>query len=163
MITDIIFWFKLVHTVSTNTCHILFQNFYNLTKYPRHIHRTIEVAVSIDLSIIGRDIPFLAIVRPYMLALVITDALWFLAYNSSHFLVPIFAGDKILKVMFIWILPLWILSFFVASGSIKLPFSTPLLDDLIMWTKRTCPPWLLFSVVSHLKGISGEKAALIGG
>ncbi|KAM7484671.1 hypothetical protein LguiA_000680 [Lonicera macranthoides] len=42
------------------------------------------------------------------------------------------SGDKILKVMFIWILPLWILSFFVASGFIELPFSTPLLDDLIM-------------------------------
>uniref|UniRef100_A0A5B7C245 NAD(P)H dehydrogenase subunit CRR3, chloroplastic n=1 Tax=Davidia involucrata TaxID=16924 RepID=A0A5B7C245_DAVIN len=42
------------------------------------------------------------------------------------------AGKKILKFVFLWILPMWIFSFLVASGLIRLPFSTPFLDDLIM-------------------------------
>ncbi|KAA8532549.1 hypothetical protein F0562_032635 [Nyssa sinensis] len=42
------------------------------------------------------------------------------------------AGKKILTFVFLWILPMWILSFLVASGLIRLPFSTPFLDDLIM-------------------------------
>ncbi|XP_052204238.1 probable NAD(P)H dehydrogenase subunit CRR3, chloroplastic [Diospyros lotus] len=42
------------------------------------------------------------------------------------------AGKSILMAVFQWILPIWILSFLVASGIIKLPFSIPLLDDLIM-------------------------------
>ncbi|KAD2393571.1 hypothetical protein E3N88_40548 [Mikania micrantha] len=41
-------------------------------------------------------------------------------------------GKNILKVVFLWILPVWILSFLVASGVIKLPFISPFLDDLIM-------------------------------
>lgn len=41
-------------------------------------------------------------------------------------------GKNILKVVFLWILPLWILSFLVASGAIKLPFISSFLDDLIM-------------------------------
>ncbi|KDO64586.1 hypothetical protein CISIN_1g0304702mg, partial [Citrus sinensis] len=38
----------------------------------------------------------------------------------------------ILMVVFKWILPMWTLSLLVASGVIKLPFSMPFLDDLIM-------------------------------
>ncbi|KAK9276016.1 hypothetical protein L1049_005547 [Liquidambar formosana] len=41
------------------------------------------------------------------------------------------AGKQILMGMFLWIIPLGI-SLLVASGFIKLPFSTPFLDDLIM-------------------------------
>ncbi|XP_076902980.1 putative NAD(P)H dehydrogenase subunit CRR3, chloroplastic [Bidens hawaiensis] len=41
-------------------------------------------------------------------------------------------GKNILKAVFIWILPMWIISFLVASGVIKLPFVSPFLDDLIM-------------------------------
>ncbi|KAI3696280.1 hypothetical protein L1987_79292 [Smallanthus sonchifolius] len=41
-------------------------------------------------------------------------------------------GKNILKVVFLWILPVWILSFLVASGFIKLPFISPFIDDLIM-------------------------------
>lgn len=42
------------------------------------------------------------------------------------------AGKKLLMVVFKWILPIWVLLFLVAYGIIKLPFSTPFLDDLIM-------------------------------
>ncbi|XP_059649529.1 probable NAD(P)H dehydrogenase subunit CRR3, chloroplastic [Cornus florida] len=42
------------------------------------------------------------------------------------------AGKRILVVVFQWILPMWLLAFLVASGIVKLPFSTPFLDDLIM-------------------------------
>lgn len=42
------------------------------------------------------------------------------------------AGKQILKGVFLLILPMWMLSFLVASGLIKLPFDTPFLDDLIM-------------------------------
>ncbi|KAK9060051.1 hypothetical protein SSX86_020755 [Deinandra increscens subsp. villosa] len=41
-------------------------------------------------------------------------------------------GKNILKAVFLWILPLWILSFLVVTGVIKLPFISPFLDDLIM-------------------------------
>ncbi|XP_076946392.1 putative NAD(P)H dehydrogenase subunit CRR3, chloroplastic [Bidens hawaiensis] len=41
-------------------------------------------------------------------------------------------GKNILKAVFIWILPMWIISFLVASGVIKLPFVSQILDDLIM-------------------------------
>ncbi|XP_071690088.1 probable NAD(P)H dehydrogenase subunit CRR3, chloroplastic [Rutidosis leptorrhynchoides] len=41
-------------------------------------------------------------------------------------------GKNILKVVFLWILPVWIVSFLVASGVVKLPFVSPYLDDLIM-------------------------------
>ncbi|GMH15164.1 hypothetical protein Nepgr_017005 [Nepenthes gracilis] len=42
------------------------------------------------------------------------------------------SGKAILKVMFFWLIPAWLLSLFVACGAIKLPFNVPLLDDLIM-------------------------------
>nr|XP_043627761.1 probable NAD(P)H dehydrogenase subunit CRR3, chloroplastic [Erigeron canadensis] len=41
-------------------------------------------------------------------------------------------GKNILKVVFLWILPLWILSFLVAFGVIRLPFVSPFLDEFIM-------------------------------
>ncbi|GMP93508.1 hypothetical protein CsSME_00043291 [Camellia sinensis var. sinensis] len=41
-------------------------------------------------------------------------------------------GKNILLAVFQFVLPIWILSFLVASGIVKLPFSTPFLDDLIM-------------------------------
>ncbi|CAK9178707.1 unnamed protein product [Ilex paraguariensis] len=41
-------------------------------------------------------------------------------------------GKRILLIVFLGVLPMWILSFLVASGIIKLPFSSPFLDDLIM-------------------------------
>ncbi|KAL7587263.1 hypothetical protein Lser_V15G37241 [Lactuca serriola] len=41
-------------------------------------------------------------------------------------------GKNILKVVFLWILPLWIISFLVASGVVKLPIISPFLDDLLM-------------------------------
>ncbi|KAL7181296.1 hypothetical protein ACSBR1_040219 [Camellia fascicularis] len=41
-------------------------------------------------------------------------------------------GKNILMAVFQFVLPIWILSFLVASGIVKLPFSTPFLDDLIM-------------------------------
>ncbi|KAI4369064.1 hypothetical protein MLD38_017555 [Melastoma candidum] len=43
-----------------------------------------------------------------------------------------FAGKNVLIGMFQWVLPTWILLLLVASGMIKLPFSTPFLDDLLM-------------------------------
>ncbi|CAL5428328.1 unnamed protein product [Camellia sinensis] len=43
-----------------------------------------------------------------------------------------FWGKNILMAVFQFVLPIWILSFLVASGIVKLPFSTPFLDDLIM-------------------------------
>lgn len=42
------------------------------------------------------------------------------------------AGKNILKTVFLLILPLWIISFLVAAGFVKLPFDTPFLDDWIM-------------------------------
>ncbi|KAL8161262.1 hypothetical protein V2J09_012751 [Rumex salicifolius] len=39
---------------------------------------------------------------------------------------------SILVFMFIWVLPALLLSLFVASGTIKLPFSIPAIEDLIM-------------------------------
>ncbi|KAM0019959.1 putative NAD(P)H dehydrogenase subunit CRR3 [Helianthus debilis subsp. tardiflorus] len=39
-------------------------------------------------------------------------------------------GKNILKVVFLWILPVWIMSFLVASGVVKIPFVN--LDDLIL-------------------------------
>ncbi len=42
------------------------------------------------------------------------------------------AGKQILMVTFLWILPTWTLLLLVASGILKLPFSIPFLDDLIM-------------------------------
>ncbi|PWA45332.1 hypothetical protein CTI12_AA519350 [Artemisia annua] len=42
------------------------------------------------------------------------------------------AGKNILKAVFLWILPLWIISFLVALEVIKIPFISPYLDDLIM-------------------------------
>ncbi|KAF7133298.1 hypothetical protein RHSIM_Rhsim09G0093700 [Rhododendron simsii] len=45
---------------------------------------------------------------------------------------PKSTGKNILVAVFLGLLPLWMLSFLVASGVVKLPFSTPFLDDLIM-------------------------------
>ncbi|KAK1380624.1 Chlororespiratory reduction 3 [Heracleum sosnowskyi] len=42
------------------------------------------------------------------------------------------AGKNILKTVFLLILPLWIISFLVAAGFVKLPFNTPFLDDWIL-------------------------------
>ncbi|EOY01037.1 Chlororespiratory reduction 3, putative isoform 1 [Theobroma cacao] len=42
------------------------------------------------------------------------------------------SGRRILLVVLQWFLPIWAFSLLVASGVIKLPFSTPLIDDLIM-------------------------------
>ncbi|XAR72219.1 hypothetical protein NMG60_11018788 [Bertholletia excelsa] len=42
------------------------------------------------------------------------------------------AGKNILMAVFLWALPMWFFSFLVAAGIVKLPFSTPFLDDLFM-------------------------------
>ncbi|XP_017222003.1 probable NAD(P)H dehydrogenase subunit CRR3, chloroplastic [Daucus carota subsp. sativus] len=42
------------------------------------------------------------------------------------------AGKNILKTVFLLILPVWIISFLVAAGFVKLPFATPILDDWIL-------------------------------
>jgi len=42
------------------------------------------------------------------------------------------AGKPVLMFTIQWILPIWIMSLLVACGVIKLPFSIPFLDDLIM-------------------------------
>ncbi|KAI5394517.1 hypothetical protein KIW84_061244 [Lathyrus oleraceus] len=38
----------------------------------------------------------------------------------------------ILVFAFQWMMPIWVLLFLIASGAIKLPFSTPFLDDLLI-------------------------------
>ncbi|CAN7124744.1 unnamed protein product [Brassica rapa subsp. narinosa] len=42
------------------------------------------------------------------------------------------SGKPVLMFTIQWILPIWIVSLLLACGIIKLPFSLPLLDDLIM-------------------------------
>ncbi|KAL1201075.1 putative NAD(P)H dehydrogenase subunit CRR3 [Cardamine amara subsp. amara] len=42
------------------------------------------------------------------------------------------SGKPVLMFTIQWILPIWIISLLIACGVIKLPFSLPLLDDLIM-------------------------------
>ncbi|CAH8266430.1 unnamed protein product [Arabidopsis lyrata] len=42
------------------------------------------------------------------------------------------SGKPVLMFTLQWILPIWIMSLLIACGVIKLPFSLPLLDDLIM-------------------------------
>ncbi|XP_010265436.1 PREDICTED: probable NAD(P)H dehydrogenase subunit CRR3, chloroplastic [Nelumbo nucifera] len=42
------------------------------------------------------------------------------------------AGQRILLVVCLGVLPVWVLLLLVASGVIKLPFSAPFLDDLLM-------------------------------
>ncbi|GKU98006.1 hypothetical protein SLEP1_g11064 [Rubroshorea leprosula] len=42
------------------------------------------------------------------------------------------SGKMILMFVLKWMLPIWTLSLLVASGVIKLPWTSPLLDDLIM-------------------------------
>ncbi|KAJ9153077.1 hypothetical protein P3X46_026561 [Hevea brasiliensis] len=42
------------------------------------------------------------------------------------------SGKKILMFFFQWVLPIYIFMFLVTSGVVKLPFSTPLLEDLLM-------------------------------
>ncbi|CAA3026943.1 probable NAD(P)H dehydrogenase subunit CRR3, chloroplastic [Olea europaea subsp. europaea] len=41
------------------------------------------------------------------------------------------SGKQILMTVFLWVLPMWIVAFLVASGILQLPFSTPFLDDII--------------------------------
>ncbi|KAK6921638.1 hypothetical protein RJ641_012145 [Dillenia turbinata] len=41
-------------------------------------------------------------------------------------------GKSVLIFLFSWVLPTWILLVLIASGAIKLPFSAPFLDDMIM-------------------------------
>ncbi|KAG9132080.1 hypothetical protein Leryth_025546 [Lithospermum erythrorhizon] len=41
-------------------------------------------------------------------------------------------GKKILLFVFQWILPIWIFAIMLALGIVKLPFSTPILDDLLL-------------------------------
>uniref|UniRef100_A0A0F7CZ71 Chlororespiratory reduction 3 n=1 Tax=Francoa sonchifolia TaxID=23250 RepID=A0A0F7CZ71_9ROSI len=41
-------------------------------------------------------------------------------------------GKGILVVLFLWFLPIWTVALLVVTGVIKLPFSIPFLDDLIM-------------------------------
>ncbi|KAL0430270.1 UNVERIFIED_CONTAM: hypothetical protein Sradi_0653000 [Sesamum radiatum] len=41
------------------------------------------------------------------------------------------AGKQILVSMFVWMIPVWIFAFLVASGMVQLPFDTPFLEDLI--------------------------------
>ncbi|KAL0424625.1 UNVERIFIED_CONTAM: hypothetical protein Sradi_0997300 [Sesamum radiatum] len=41
------------------------------------------------------------------------------------------AGKQILMGMFVWMIPVWIFAFLVASGMVQLPFDTPFLEDLI--------------------------------
>lgn len=57
------------------------------------------------------------------------------AHMHSHMLSLmkcLYAGKNILIAVFQWVLPAWVLMLLVASGTIKLPFSIPFLDDLIM-------------------------------
>lgn len=42
------------------------------------------------------------------------------------------SGKKILEVMLFWIAPAWFLLLLVATGAVKLPFPSSILDDLIM-------------------------------
>ncbi|KAK4430319.1 hypothetical protein Salat_1332600 [Sesamum alatum] len=41
------------------------------------------------------------------------------------------AGKQIVMAMFVWMIPVWIFAFAVASGMVQLPFDTPFLEDLI--------------------------------
>ncbi|KAL2235108.1 UNVERIFIED_CONTAM: hypothetical protein Sindi_1243000 [Sesamum indicum] len=41
------------------------------------------------------------------------------------------AGKQILMGMFVWMIPVWIFAFTVASGMVQLPFDIPFLEDLI--------------------------------
>ncbi|XP_061357322.1 probable NAD(P)H dehydrogenase subunit CRR3, chloroplastic [Gastrolobium bilobum] len=41
-------------------------------------------------------------------------------------------GKRIMMFMFQWMIPIWFIAFLVACGAIKLPFSSPFLDDLLM-------------------------------
>ncbi|KAH7570932.1 hypothetical protein JRO89_XS05G0225700 [Xanthoceras sorbifolium] len=52
--------------------------------------------------------------------------------RSSNLSCIDFAGKGILIVSMQWILPIWTLLLLLASGAVKLPFSIPLLDDLIL-------------------------------
>lgn len=66
---------------------------------------------------------------------------YFLANRKMKMTLPLqfdffFVGKKILKFVFLWILPIWAFSLLVAAGTIKL--NVPLLDDLIMWSLIFC-------------------------
>ncbi|XP_059447403.1 probable NAD(P)H dehydrogenase subunit CRR3, chloroplastic [Corylus avellana] len=54
---------------------------------------------------------------------------WLVTSTESRFRA---SGKKIFMFVFQWMLPIWTLSLLMASGVIKLPFSTPILDDLLM-------------------------------
>ncbi|XP_062150144.1 probable NAD(P)H dehydrogenase subunit CRR3, chloroplastic [Alnus glutinosa] len=54
---------------------------------------------------------------------------WLTTSTESRFRA---SGKKILMFIFQWMLPIWTLSLLMTSGVIKLPFSTPFLDDLVM-------------------------------
>ncbi|KAL8471051.1 hypothetical protein ACS0TY_033574 [Phlomoides rotata] len=41
------------------------------------------------------------------------------------------AGKQILVIMFLWVIPLWMCAFVVASGILPLPFHSPFLDSLL--------------------------------
>uniref|UniRef100_A0A0F7GZQ3 Chlororespiratory reduction 3 n=1 Tax=Cypripedium formosanum TaxID=53042 RepID=A0A0F7GZQ3_9ASPA len=53
---------------------------------------------------------------------------WFVVRTEAK----VVDGARMLMVLCLSILPLWILLFLVASGIIKLPFSLPMVEDLIM-------------------------------
>ncbi|KAE8076321.1 hypothetical protein FH972_014982 [Carpinus fangiana] len=54
---------------------------------------------------------------------------WLVTSTESKFRA---SGKKIFMFIFQWMLPIWTLSLLMASGVVKLPFSTPFLDDLLM-------------------------------
>lgn len=65
-----------------------------------------------------------------ILYLVIDDSLHFFFINVFWTV----AGKGILIFAFQWMMPIWAISLLIASGTIKLPFSSPFLDDLLLWT-----------------------------
>nr|GMD05435.1 probable NAD(P)H dehydrogenase subunit CRR3, chloroplastic [Ipomoea batatas] len=54
---------------------------------------------------------------------------WLLAATETS---PDTSSRNILKTVFLWILPMWVLAFLVAARIIQLPFSSPFLDDLLL-------------------------------
>ncbi|XP_019169815.1 PREDICTED: probable NAD(P)H dehydrogenase subunit CRR3, chloroplastic [Ipomoea nil] len=54
---------------------------------------------------------------------------WLLAATETS---PDTSSRKILKTVFLWILPMWVLAFLVAARIIHLPFTSPFLDDLLL-------------------------------
>nr|GLL29058.1 probable NAD(P)H dehydrogenase subunit CRR3, chloroplastic [Ipomoea trifida] len=54
---------------------------------------------------------------------------WLLAATETS---PDTSSRNILKTVFLWILPMWVLAFLVAARIIQLPFTSPFLDDLLL-------------------------------